>query len=71
MIDVRGKASFLIGMNLVLESHKSAKIEMDEKMDEKFRTKKWTKNRMIFLKNNSQWSQKHKKGLTEVSPYDF
>jgi len=32
---------------------------MDEKMDEKFRTKKWTKNRMIFLKNNSQWSQKY------------
>jgi len=23
---------------------------MDEKMGEKFRTKKWTKNRIIFLK---------------------
>ena len=36
-------------------------------MDEKFRRKKWTKNIMIFLKSNSNWSQKHKKGLTSIS----
>ena len=40
------------------------------KIDEKFRTKKWAKNRMIFLKDNSQ-STKQIKQATKKKIYYY
>jgi len=75
LIHGRWKASFLIAAQWVSRAHEKTKQVLGTKTGTKFknqisskkRGQNWGQNPIILLKRNSQWSQKHKKGLTQVS----